>query len=52
MANNHILDYDYEGLMESLASCQKNNLCRVGAGRNLEEAQRAFVIEKKALRWL
>jgi poly-gamma-glutamate synthesis protein (capsule biosynthesis protein) len=50
MANNHILDYGYEGLMESLASCQKNNLCRVGAGRNLEEAQRVFVIEKKGIK--
>jgi Bacterial capsule synthesis protein PGA_cap len=36
MANNHILDYGYEGVMERLASCQKNNLCHVGAGPNIE----------------
>jgi poly-gamma-glutamate capsule biosynthesis protein CapA/YwtB (metallophosphatase superfamily) len=50
MANNHILDYGYEGVMERLASCQKNTLCHVGAGHNIEEAQMAFVIETKGVK--
>jgi poly-gamma-glutamate synthesis protein (capsule biosynthesis protein) len=38
LANNHVLDWGYVGLKETLASLQKVGIETAGAGRNIEEA--------------
>jgi len=38
LANNHILDWGYAGLIETLQTLQKANIASSGAGRNLKEA--------------
>jgi len=38
LANNHILDYDEEGVSDTISFCKKNNLRFVGAGANKKEA--------------
>jgi poly-gamma-glutamate synthesis protein (capsule biosynthesis protein) len=39
LANNHVLDWGYPGLVETLESLNRANIKIVGAGRNLIEAQ-------------
>jgi len=50
LANNHILDYGEQGLIDTLHALEKNNIDRVGAGNNLIEASQPFTIEKKGLK--
>jgi len=38
LANNHILDWGYAGLLETLQNLQKADIASSGAGRNLSEA--------------
>ena len=45
MANNHIMDYGAEGLFSSMAACKEAGMHVVGAGSNLEEAQRPLVVD-------
>ncbi|MGI0001347.1 MAG: CapA family protein, partial [Nitrososphaeraceae archaeon] len=47
LANNHILDYDIEALLDTLNILDKNNISHSGAGRNLKEAMKPAIIEKK-----
>ena len=47
LANNHILDYDVEALNDTLDVLDKNNISHSGAGRNLKEAIKPAIIEKK-----
>jgi poly-gamma-glutamate capsule biosynthesis protein CapA/YwtB (metallophosphatase superfamily) len=47
LANNHILDYDIEALLDTLDILDKNNISHSGAGRNLKEAVKPAIIEKK-----
>ena len=47
LANNHILDYDVEALLDTLDILDKNNISHSGAGRNLKEAFKPGIIEKK-----
>lgn len=47
LANNHILDYDIEALLDTLDMLDKNNISHSGAGRNLKEAMKPAIIEKK-----
>ena len=44
IANNHILDWGYSGLEETLATLKKVNIKSMGAGRNLQEAQTPSVV--------
>jgi poly-gamma-glutamate synthesis protein (capsule biosynthesis protein) len=39
LANNHVLDWGYPGLVETLDSLNRANIKIVGAGRNIIEAQ-------------
>lgn len=50
LANNHILDYGEQGLIDTFHALKKNNIDRVGAGNNLIEASQPFTIEKKGLK--
>ncbi|ULQ57782.1 CapA family protein [Flavihumibacter rivuli] len=49
LANNHILDYHEEGLLETIATLDKAGIKHAGAGRNAEEAARPVVIQSKGL---
>lgn len=50
LANNHILDYSEEGLLETLKTLSKVDIKYVGAGRDIFEASRAITIEKKGIK--
>lgn len=45
LANNHILDWGYSGLLETLATLKKVKIKSAGAGRNLKEASTPAVME-------
>lgn len=45
VANNHILDYGYPGLIETLETLQKVGVRSAGAGRNLAEAEAPALID-------
>lgn len=45
LANNHILDWGYEGLTETLETLRKTGVKFAGAGRNLQEAVAPAVLD-------
>lgn len=45
LANNHVLDWGYSGLKETLETLQKANVKSAGAGQNLQEAETPAVME-------
>ena len=45
LANNHVLDWGYAGLVETLATLGQVNVKSAGAGRNITEAQAPAVME-------
>jgi len=45
LANNHVLDWGYPGLQETLESLNKAGIQSCGAGQNLREAQAPAIIE-------
>jgi poly-gamma-glutamate capsule biosynthesis protein CapA/YwtB (metallophosphatase superfamily) len=45
LANNHVLDWGYNGLTETLTTLAEANLKAAGAGRNLPEAEAPAVID-------
>lgn len=45
LANNHVLDYGYAGLEETLDTLRSAGLTTVGAGRDITEARRAGIID-------
>lgn len=45
LANNHILDYDEQGVKETLSFCTENNISTVGAGENRIEAAKTHYID-------
>ncbi len=45
LANNHVLDWGYSGLLETLETLKKVNIKLSGAGRNLLEAQAPAVLK-------
>jgi len=49
LANNHVLDYGEEALVEMLSLLQQAGIQYVGAGRNLEEAARPAILEARGL---
>ncbi|UCF44530.1 MAG: CapA family protein [Planctomycetota bacterium] len=50
LANNHILDFSKEGLVETIATLDGAGIRHVGAGKNEREASEAVVIEKEGVR--
>ena len=46
LANNHTLDFGYEGLYETLEALKKAKIQYVGAGKDIQEAQKAAIIYK------
>jgi len=47
LANNHVLDWGYSGLIETLKTLNKANVKSAGAGNTLQEAEMPAVIEIK-----
>jgi poly-gamma-glutamate capsule biosynthesis protein CapA/YwtB (metallophosphatase superfamily) len=47
MANNHMLDWDDEALLDTLARLKEAGIAPVGAGRNLAEARQPVILERK-----
>lgn len=45
LANNHILDYGQEGLMDTIKELDKLDIGRVGAGRDITEASAPKILE-------
>jgi poly-gamma-glutamate capsule biosynthesis protein CapA/YwtB (metallophosphatase superfamily) len=50
LANNHTMDCGRTGLVETMALLDRKGIRWCGAGRTLEEAERAAVLEVKGLR--
>jgi poly-gamma-glutamate capsule biosynthesis protein CapA/YwtB (metallophosphatase superfamily) len=48
LANNHILDFGQEGLLETIDILNKNGILTVGAGKNIEEAEKPAIIWGRA----
>jgi poly-gamma-glutamate synthesis protein (capsule biosynthesis protein) len=51
LANNHVLDYEEEALLEMLESLECRRLPYAGAGRNNTEARRAAIVDASGL-WI
>lgn len=49
-ASNHTMDWGLEGLEETVAHLAKSGIQTFGAGRNLAEARKPAIIEKKGTR--
>ena len=47
LANNHTLDFGYEGLKDTIDYLNAGNIESLGAGDNIEEATRPIIIEKE-----
>lgn len=50
LANNHILDFEEDGLLETLAQLDAVGIAHAGAGRTLEEAIAPALLEIEGLR--
>ncbi|PZE21168.1 CapA family protein [Paenibacillus xerothermodurans] len=49
-ANNHILDYGQEALLDTLDELDKAGIKRVGTGRNSDEAYRPAIVEHNGIK--
>jgi poly-gamma-glutamate synthesis protein (capsule biosynthesis protein) len=47
LANNHIRDFGGQGVLDTLETCQKNNILTVGAGENLVTAAAPLIVTIK-----
>jgi len=45
LANNHVLDWGYSGLAETIATLKKLNIAHTGAGRNRSEAEAPAIVD-------
>ncbi len=50
LANNHILDFSEEGLFETIETLDKAHILHVGAGKDLSEARKPLIIEKRGIK--
>lgn len=50
LANNHAMDYQEQGLLQTIEELTKYNLIYVGAGRNSREAASARIVIRKGMR--
>jgi poly-gamma-glutamate synthesis protein (capsule biosynthesis protein) len=49
LANNHILDFEVEGLLDTLRLLDDAGIARAGAGRDLDEARRPALVNVAGL---
>jgi hypothetical protein len=50
LANNHILDHDEQALFKTIEVLDKEGINHCGAGKNLEEAKKPFILYKNGLK--
>jgi poly-gamma-glutamate synthesis protein (capsule biosynthesis protein) len=50
IANNHIMDYDNRGVIDTIELCKANNIDTVGIGRTIEEAGKPYSVNIKGKR--
>lgn len=50
LANNHILDFEVEGLLDTLKYLDEAGVLHAGAGRNLAEAAKPAILDLKGLK--
>ncbi len=50
LANNHIMDYGNQGLIDTIKACRDHSIDTVGAGVNLEQAQNVYFAERKGVK--
>ena len=50
LANNHSLDYGYNGLIDTLGYIDNSKIKRVGAGHNKKDAMKGTIIEKNGVK--
>ncbi len=50
LANNHILDFSEEGLVETLQTLDRSDIKYVGAGMNSKEAEKPLILSVKNLK--
>ena len=50
LANNHIMDQSEQGLFSTIQTLQENKIAYVGAGENLQMAQKPFILEQDGRR--
>lgn len=50
LANNHILDFEEQGMNDTIAALDAANIQHVGAGKNIYEAQKAVVLIKNGIK--
>ena len=50
LANNHTLDFEVQGLLDTIAYLDAASIAHAGAGRNLAEAGRPAVVEAAGIR--
>lgn len=47
LANNHVLDYDQQGVSNTLEFCEENSIKTVGAGMDLKKASQTLYLDSK-----
>lgn len=50
LANNHILDYGYDGLLDTLNHIDKSGIKRVGGGKDKKEAIQGIIVEEDGIK--
>lgn len=50
LANNHILDYGKQGLIDTIQALESHQLQHVGAGFNIQQARQAHIVQSKGYR--
>jgi len=50
LANNHMLDYGEQGLVQTLETLSRMGIPHVGAGRNIREASEPVLLQKNGVR--
>lgn len=50
LANNHILDYGVDGLIDTMNHLQNNNIAFVGAGKTEDDAYKPVIIDKNGVK--
>lgn len=48
LANNHIKDYDEQGVFDTISFCKENNIIPIGAGKNIKEASKTLSLDTDA----
>jgi len=49
IANNHILDFGVEGLLETISTLDQAGIKHIGAGKNIREAQQPVIMNKNGI---